>query len=149
MIFALPTMCRASEGLKIEVFNYAYRNIWNKNQNSIAKKAQCWFLKFRMWNFDVSIGQLMLKKNNLVLSLENTPYFFFSKRWLSYVHFQFLASEAQHIGSIANWCGSKHRDLEQMEPILNFQVPAEGLELAIYLQIRDFFFKFCGLLTIS
>jgi hypothetical protein len=28
-----------------------------------------------------------------------------------------------------------HKDLEQMEPILNFQVPAEGLEMVIWLYI--------------
>ena len=30
--------------------------------------------------------------------------------------------------------GPNHRELEQMEPILNFQVPAEGLELGDFTQ---------------
>ena len=32
-------------------------------------------------------------------------------------------------------CRLEHRELEQMEPILNFQVPAEVLELVILLKV--------------
>ena len=35
------------------------------------------------------------------------------------------------------WYGQLgHRDLEQMEPILNFQVPAEGLQLVVLLHTQ-------------
>ena len=90
VIFALPTMCRASEGLKIEVFKYAYRNIWNKNQNSIAKKAQCWFLKFRIWNFDVSRSTYVEKKITWFFHWK-TPLTFFSQKdgWAMFI-FNFL-----------------------------------------------------------
>ena len=36
-MFAIRTMCRASEAFKTEVLKNAYKKIWTKNQNLIVK----------------------------------------------------------------------------------------------------------------